>query len=45
MKSNFKDTISFPSRFLGLRPENPFLRAEKKFCPAKLITKDDKVAF
>lgn len=45
MKSNFKDTISYPSRFLGLRPENPFLRAEKKFVPAKCVTKDDKVAF
>mgnify|MGYP000979591878 FL=1 len=45
MKSNFKDTVSFPSRFLGLRPDNPLLRAEKKFCPAKCVTKDDKIAF
>jgi heat shock protein 4 len=45
MKSNFKDTVSYPSRFLGLRPDNPFLRAEKKFVPAKCVTKDDKVAF
>ena len=27
MKSNFKDTISSPSRFLGLRSDNPFLRS------------------
>lgn len=35
MKSNFRDTITFPMRFLGLRPDYPFLRAEQKFCPAK----------
>jgi molecular chaperone DnaK (HSP70) len=45
MKSNFKDTVSFPSRFLGITPDNPFLRSEKKFCPAKCITKENKIAF
>jgi molecular chaperone DnaK (HSP70) len=45
MKSNFKDTISYPARFLGLRPDYPMLRSEKKFCPAKCITKDDRIAF
>ena len=45
MKSNFKDTVSYPARFLGLRPDYPMLRSEKKFCPAKCITKDDKIAF
>jgi len=45
MKSNFKDTVSSPNRFLGLKPDYPFLRAEKKFCPAKCVNKDDKIAF
>lgn len=45
MKSNFKDTVTFPSRFLGLSPDYPFLKAEQKFCPAKCATKDDKLAF
>lgn len=45
MKSNFRDTVSFPSRFLGLTPEYPFLRAEQKFCPAKCLPKDNKIAF
>ena len=45
MKSNFKDTVSFPARFLGLRPDYPLLRSEKKFCPAKCVNKDDRVAF
>jgi molecular chaperone DnaK (HSP70) len=45
MKSNFKDTVTFPSRFLGLSPEYPLLRAEKKFCTAKFVQKDDKIAF
>jgi molecular chaperone DnaK (HSP70) len=45
MKSNFKDTVSYPSRFLGLRPDYSLLKSEKKFCPAKCVTKDDKIAF
>jgi len=45
MKSNFKDTVTFPSRFLGLRPDHPLLRSETKFCPAKCTIKEDKVAF
>jgi molecular chaperone DnaK (HSP70) len=45
MKSNFKDTVSYPARFLGLNPEHPWLRAEKKFCPAKCVTKDGRIAF
>jgi hypothetical protein len=45
MKSNWRDTIAFPMRFLGLKHDYPFLRAEKKFCPAKCNPKDDKIAF
>jgi heat shock 70kDa protein 4 len=45
MKSNFKDTVTYPGRFLGLSSEYPFLKAEQKFCPAKCIAKDDKIAF
>lgn len=45
MKSNFKDTISYPARFLGLPHDYPMLRSEKKFCPAKCLTKDGRVAF
>lgn len=45
MKSNFKDTVAFPQRFLGLSPDNPFLKAEKKFCSAKCINKDHRIAF
>ena len=45
MKSNFKDTISYPNRFLGLKPDYPMLRTEKKFCPAKCVNKEDRIAF
>jgi heat shock protein 4 len=45
MKSNFKDTVSYPARFLGLTPDHPMLKAEKKFCPAKCTTKENRVAF
>jgi hypothetical protein len=45
MKSNFKDSIMAPMRFLGLQSDYPLLRAEKKFCPAKIITKEDKLFF
>ena len=27
LKSNFRDSVTFPSRFLGLRQDYPFLRA------------------
>lgn len=45
MKSNFKDTVTYPLRFLGLTPQYPFLRSEQKFCPAKCTTQDNKIAF
>ena len=45
MKSNFRDTVTYPTRFVGLGSEYPFLRAEKRFCPGRCINKDDKIAF
>lgn len=45
MKSNFKDTVVSPMRFLGLDINYPMLRAETKFSPAKTTTNDGRVKF
>ena len=45
MKSNFRDTVVAPNRFLGLSPDYPLLRAETKFCPAKTNLSSGKVMF
>lgn len=34
MKSNFRDTVVAPMRFLGLEAEYPLLRSETRFSPA-----------
>ncbi len=45
MKSNFKDTVVSPMRFLGLDVSYPLLRAETKFSPAKTTNNDNRVRF
>ena len=45
MKSNFKDTIVSPMRFLGLDVHYPMLRAETKFTPAKTVQHNNRFAF
>ena len=45
MKSNFKDTIVSPMRFLGLDAHYPLLGAERKFTPAKCINHNNRVWF
>lgn len=34
IKSNFSKTISYPSRYLGLKPDSPYLEEESKFATA-----------
>ena len=45
MKSNFKDTIVAPMRFLGLDVNYPLLRAESKFTPAKTVHNSNRISF
>lgn len=45
MKSNFKETIVSPMRFLGLEANYPLLKAETKFTPAKTTTNDGRIRF
>ncbi len=45
MKSNFKDTIVSPMRFLGLDAHYPLLRAETKFTPAKTLQHENRIFF
>lgn len=46
LKSNFKNTIIFPTRFLGLRADSPLLAEEKKYLYTPLATVDgDRIAF
>lgn len=45
MKSNFKDTVVAPMRFLGLDTQYPLLRAETKFSPAKTTANEGRVRF
>lgn len=40
MKTNFRDTVSYPTRFLGLHNEYPKLAQETKFVPAKTMKGD-----
>jgi hypothetical protein len=37
MKSNFRDTVNFPTRFLGINADYPHLKEETKFVPCKII--------
>lgn len=45
MKSNFKDTVVAPMRFLGLEVDYPLLRSETRFSPAPSNRSDDKLKF
>ena len=46
LKSNFKNTITYPNRFLGLSPDATVLEEEKKYIFTPLVpTADDKIAF
>jgi len=45
MKSNFRDTIVAPMRFLGLEAEYPLLRSETRFSPASSNRSDGKLKF
>ncbi len=45
MKSNFRDSIIAPQRFLGLDSSYPMIRAERKYCPARSSFKDDRIQF
>lgn len=40
MKTNFRDTVSYPTRFLGLPNDFPLLREQTKFVPAKSVKGD-----
>lgn len=45
MKTNFKDTIVSPMRYLGLDPHYPMLKAESKFTPAKTVQHNNRIGF
>jgi molecular chaperone DnaK (HSP70) len=46
MKSNFRDTVNYPTRFLGLHHDYPNLKEEAKFVPAKIVKGDhNKILF
>jgi molecular chaperone DnaK (HSP70) len=46
LKSNFKNTIVFPTRFLGLSADSSILNEEKKWLYCPLVTTDNnKIAF
>lgn len=46
LKSNFKNTIVFPNRFLGLTPNSAILNEEKKWLYSPLVTtEDNRIAF
>lgn len=46
LKSNFKNSVVFPTRFLGVTPNSPFLNDEKKWLYNTLVTtEDNKLAF
>jgi molecular chaperone DnaK (HSP70) len=46
LKSNFKNTVVYPNRFLGLKNNCPFLDQETKYLSTKMATTgDNKTAF
>lgn len=45
MKSNFRDTVVAPQRFVGLSVDYPHLHAETKHCPAKNTTESGQLQF
>jgi len=46
LKSNFKNTVVFPSRFIGLKSDSPFFNEEKKWLYSPIsIGADNKPIF
>lgn len=45
MKSNFRDSVVAPQRFLGFDAHYPMLRAETKYCPARSTIQHNKLEF
>lgn len=45
MKSNFRDTVVAPQRFVGLPADYPQLRSETKHCPCKYDISSGKIKF
>jgi molecular chaperone DnaK (HSP70) len=45
MKSNFKNTIAYPLRFLALTADSPALKQESKWLYCPLVQQENKVAF
>jgi len=46
LKSNFKNTIVYPTRFLGLAPDAPVLEEEKKYIFTPIVrTEENRIAF
>jgi len=46
LKSNFKNTVTFANRFLGIRADSPFFQEEKKWLYAPTtITQDNRLLF
>ena len=45
MKSNFRDTVVAPQRFVGLSTDYPMLRAQTKFSPGRSNIADGKLKF
>ena len=45
MKSNFRDSVVAPQRFLGLSSDYPMIRAETKYCPARSSFNNGKIQF
>jgi len=46
LKSNFKNTIVYPNRFLGIRADAPYFNDEKKWLyNAVTVQPDNKITF
>jgi hypothetical protein len=45
MKSNFRDTIVAPQKFVGLPTDYPNIRSELKHCPCKYDLGSGKIQF
>jgi molecular chaperone DnaK (HSP70) len=43
--SNFKNTVRFFSRFLGMSPSNPQFEEEAKYLSVKTTTENDEIGF
>lgn len=43
--SNFKNTVRFFNRFLGMTPQNPQFQEEAKYLSVKTNTENDEIGF